>query len=71
MNEKPISLIIHDFKDQLSKDINESGLPMCILRPIIQDVLNEIVAAEKQEYIYTKNNYEESLKENDDTKEKS
>ena len=69
--EKPISLIIDDLRNEFTDSINKSGLPMCIVRPIISDLLNSVSAAEKQELILWKEKYKEALDENPDTKDES
>lgn len=39
---KPISMIINETRISLLKICNESGLPACVLEPIVKDVYNEI-----------------------------
>lgn len=66
--EKPISLKLKELKDNLVNEINESRLPMCILRPIIEDIYNQVVRVEQQEYTQDKNAYENSEKEKKEKK---
>lgn len=66
--EKPISLKLRELKDNLVKEINESRLPMCILRPIIEDLYNQVVRMEEQEYTQDKTAYENSEKEKKEKK---
>lgn len=72
--EKPISMIMDEFKKSIAENINNSELPMCIIRPILQELLNEAIAAEKQELMISTQKYNESLNENkesDNAKDKS
>lgn len=54
--EKPIILKIEDFKRNLSKTINSSGLPIYVIHPILRDILfeagnilnNEIVSEQEK-----------------------
>lgn len=53
--EKPISLKILDFKENLAKNINEAELPVCIIKSIIKEFYDEIV---KQDILQTQKDKE-------------
>lgn len=40
--QKPISLMIEDTKKELGKVINESGLPLYVLLPMVRDLYAEL-----------------------------
>lgn len=57
--EKPITLKIKETKQNLVKALNESGLPLFILEPILKDIYMETKAenlkqAQTDEYLYLK-----------------
>jgi hypothetical protein len=60
MKEKPLTIAYEELKQKIVKDINESSLPPLIIRPILENVLNQIISAEKQQYELDKKQYEES-----------
>ena len=39
---KPISMVINETRISLTKICNESGLPTCVLEPIVRDLYEEI-----------------------------
>ena len=39
---KPISIVINETRLSLTKICNESGLPVCVLEPIVKDLYEEI-----------------------------
>jgi hypothetical protein len=60
MKEKPLTIAYEELKQKIVKDINESNLPPLIIRPILENILNQIISAEKQQYELDKKQYEES-----------
>lgn len=64
--QKPISLVINEFRAGLINIIKESGLPMCVVRPIILELSNELTSLEQKEYEveYSKYNSKKGKKEN-------
>lgn len=60
MKEKPLTIAYEELKQKIVKDINESNLPPLIIRPILENMLNQIISAEKQQYESDKKQYEES-----------
>lgn len=67
MNEtitKPMSVIRQEFTEQLISDINNCKLPLFVIEYILQDVLNTVKSASKQQCEMEKMQYEEILKKN-------
>lgn len=48
-NQKPISMMINDFKQNLMNYISNAGLPPAIIEPIVKDIYQQIVEISKQE----------------------
>lgn len=61
--EKPISLRIKEFKNVAVNLVNNSGLPLIVVEPILRDILGAVQTKLDQEYLQDKANYEKSLKE--------
>lgn len=61
--EKPISLKLRDFKNDAVNLVNNSGLPLFIIEPILKDIYNAVQAKVEQEYQQDKVKYEQSLNE--------
>lgn len=64
MNEnivKPVSLVRRELIDKLVEVINESQLPMFVVTPILENLLNEVKAVEQKEYETDKAQYEAQL----------
>lgn len=59
---KPANLIVEETRENLSKVINESGLPPFLIEPIIRDIYNQISFLKQKELEKSKKDYEESLK---------
>lgn len=65
--DKPISIAINETRVLLTKICNESGLPACILEPIIKDIYEEIKyvsAMQLKQDTDAYNKSQEELKEN-------
>ena len=65
MNEitKPLSVIRQEFIEQLVNDVNNCPLPLFVIEPILQDMLNMVKSAAKAQYEAEKAQYEAQLKE--------
>ena len=66
MNEnimKPMSVVKYEFTEQLIDDINNCKLPLFVVEYILQDVLDTVKTAAKQQYEMEKKQYEQQLKE--------
>ncbi len=64
MNEmltKPMSVLRHEFIEQLIDDINKSQLPLFVIEPILQNLLNEVKVAAQKQYELDKAKYEQQL----------
>ena len=62
MENKPITIIYEDFKNELKDLINNSGLPPFILEPILRDTYNKVKMAEQQQLENDRKNYQEFIK---------
>lgn len=70
MNEtirKPLSVIRQEFIEQLVADVNNCALPLFVIEPILQDILNTVKAAAQQQYATEKAQYEQQLKKQTET----
>lgn len=54
--EKPTSLAILDLKQKIVDDINESKLPIYIIKPIVKEVYDRVI---EQDIIQTQKDKEE------------
>lgn len=54
--EKPTSLAILDLKEKIVKDINESKLPIYIIKPIMKEIYDKVI---EQDIIQTQNDKKE------------
>lgn len=73
MNEnviKPMSVIRQEFTEQLVSDINNCKLPLFVIEYILQDVLETVKTAAKQQCEMEKIQYEELLKRNQENSNK-
>jgi len=60
---KPITLIRQEFVDTLVEEINNCQLPMFVIEPILQDLLDQVRTAAQKQYEADKAQYEAQLKE--------
>ena len=58
---KPITLIRQEFVDTLVDEINNCQLPMFVIEPIIQDLLDQVRVAAQKQYEADKIQYEAQL----------
>lgn len=65
---KPANLIVEETKANIVKIINESGLPPFLIEPIIKDLYNQINILKKKELAKSKQEYEDSLKQEKEKK---
>lgn len=66
MNEtvtKPMSVIRQEFTEQVVGAINTCNLPLFMIEYILQDILNTVKAAAKQQNEMEKMQYEKMLKD--------
>ena len=58
---KPVTLIRQEFVDTLVKEINNCELPMFVIEPILQDLLDQVKVAAQKQYEADKAQYEAQL----------
>ena len=58
---KPITLIRQEFVDTLVEEINNCQLPMFVIEPILQDLLDQVKVAAQKQYEADKAQYESQL----------
>lgn len=58
---KPITLIRQEFVDTLVEEINNCQLPMFVIEPILQDLLDQVKVAAQKQYEADKAQYEAQL----------
>lgn len=63
MNNKPVSIILDEFRNDIANIVNNSGLHPCIIEPVFKDLYNEINILAKKQLELDKEQYEEKLKE--------
>lgn len=63
MKQKPISIIINDFKQDLMNYISNAGLPPAVIEPIVKDIYQQIVEISKQELERDMVEYQKSQQE--------
>lgn len=63
--EKPISLRLKEFKESAINLVNNSGLALIVVEPVLKDILGAVQSKLEQEYIQDKINYEKSLQQNE------
>lgn len=61
--EKPITIVRQELIDELVKCINDSGLPLFVIEPILKDMYIEVKTMSQKQYESEKMQYENSLKE--------
>ena len=74
MNEnliKPMSVVRQEFTEQLVSDINNCKLPLFVIEYILQDVLETVKTASKQQCEMEKIQYEQLLKQNKEDKDEN
>ena len=59
--QKPIMVARKEFIEKMTNVINESGLSMLVVEPILRDLLDEVRLSLKQQYELELKQYEESL----------
>ena len=64
--EKPTSLLLHEFKDNIVKTVNDSKLPMFVMEPILRDLYTSVKNEANRVYLLEKEAYEKSIKEKEE-----
>ena len=60
--EKPIMIAKEEFCEKITKNINESGIPLFIIEYILKDILNDVHNINRQILENEKVKYESELK---------
>lgn len=63
---KPITLIRQEFVDTLVEEINNCQLPMFVIEPILQDLLDQVKVMAQKQYEADKIQYEAQLNKVDE-----
>lgn len=66
MKNKPVSMVINEFKINIEKAINESGLPPVVMESILSNYLLQIQTVSKQQLLTDTEQYEASLEEKEE-----
>ena len=72
--QKPISMVINETRISLADICNQSGLPACILEPIVKDLYDEIkrvssIQLRQDNELYTKSQKEAQNRKNEPVNE--
>lgn len=62
---KPMSVARQEFIEKLVHEINTCQLPLFVIEPILQDMLNVVKATAQKQYETEKMQYEQQLKQNE------
>ena len=63
--EKPITVIRQEFIDTISNTINNSGLPLFVIEPILRDIYLEVKSLSQKQYEFDRAEYESKLQVGD------
>ena len=66
--EKPISIILEEFKQELADCINKFNLPFCLTASILKDLYAEASNLAAQQLVRDRKEYEADLKEGEENK---
>lgn len=66
MTQKPMSVARKEFMDEVVKLVNESGLPLFVVEPILKELHGVVQMEAENQYQKEKEAYEKMLKENGD-----
>lgn len=61
--EKPITMLIQEFTNTISNDINNCKLPLFVIEPILKDVYLEVKSLLQRQYEAEAVEYENKIKE--------
>lgn len=62
MMQKPMSVARKEFMDKVVNLVNESGLPLFVVEPILKELHGVVQAESENQYQREKEAYEEALK---------
>lgn len=66
---KPITVARQEFAEKLINEVNECQLPMFVIEPILQDLLDAVKSAARKQYEVDKMQYEQQLKKQSEGQE--
>lgn len=66
---KPITVARQEFAEKLINEVNECQLPMFVIEPIVEDLLEAVKSAVRKQYEFDKAQYEQQLAEQDKEEE--
>jgi hypothetical protein len=66
--QKPITVIRQEFIEKLVNEVENCQLPLFVIEPILQDLLNMVKVASQKQYEAEKAQYEEQLLKQKETK---
>lgn len=68
--EKPIMMVRQDFINTISNEINNCGLPLFVIEPILKDVYLEVKSLLQKQYEAEVAEYEQRMKTGDTNESK-
>ena len=63
MENKPIMIVMNEFKQEVVDAINKSNMPMAIVNLLLKDILSQCTELEKQQYEATVQQYTQQTTE--------
>ncbi len=63
--EKPITMVRQEFIDTISDNVNNCGLPLFVIEPILRDIYLEVKSLSQKQYEIEKSEYEQRVKVGD------
>ncbi len=67
---KPITVARQEFAEKLINEVNECQLPMFVIEPILQDLLDAVKSVARKQYEADKAQYEQQLQAQKEAEEK-
>lgn len=62
--EKPTSIRLKDFKNDVVNLVNDSGLPLFCIEPVLRELLSAVQTKAEEQYLTDKATYDKFLQEN-------
>lgn len=69
--EKPTSIVYQEFRENLVRLINTSGLPAFIIEPVLKETLDEVIKIKQTQFEKDMIAWNESLREEENETEDS
>lgn len=69
--EKPTSVVYQEFRENLVRLINSSGLPAFIIEPVLKETLDEVIKIKQTQFEKDMIAWNESLREEENETEDS